>query len=171
MLVFAGLISTRDLQADGGTMLFRENAGPFVVTAFCDPVPVRVGSADLSVMVQKASDQSNVLDATVSLRLRRSDNGSILEVVAPATHAKATNKLLYAAHVTLSSPGNWHLAADIKQGGETASAVGELNVLPKEPEAENYWAFFLMVPALIVAFMLNRWLRKKWGISRHRARP
>ncbi len=40
--------------ADGGTMLFRKRADPFLVTAFSEPVPVRVGAADLSVMVQNA---------------------------------------------------------------------------------------------------------------------
>ncbi len=91
--------------ADGGTLLFRKPAGPFVLTAFSSPAPLRVGRADLSIMVQKENDQSTVLDAVVSVRLKRSVGGTIVEIVAPATHARATNKLLYAANVTLPSAG------------------------------------------------------------------
>jgi len=152
-------------------MLFRQDAGPFIVTAFSDPAPVRVGSADLSVMLQKASDQSTILDATVSFRLRKSQTGTITEVVAPATHARATNKLLYAAHITLPSSGHWQLLVDIKQGGVTVAASSDLYVLPEEPPAENYWLVFAMVPLLILAFVINRWLRRKWGVRSPRARP
>ncbi len=156
--------------ADGGTMLFRKRADPFVVTAFGEPVPVRVGATDLSVMVQNADDRTSVLDATVNIRAKKSSTGSVVEIMAPATHARATNKLLYAAHVTLPSAGEWQLIVDIKRGSAAASASTDLNVLAQEAPAETYWPYFAIVPLLALAFALNRWLRRKWQRS-PQARP
>jgi hypothetical protein len=157
--------------ADGSIMLFRKRADPFVVTAFSEPVPARVGLTDLSVMLQNASDDKTVLDAAVILRLKKSSAGTITEVVAPATHVKATNKLLYAAHVTLPSAGEWQLSVDIKQGNTTASVSGAISVLPQEAPAVTYWPYFVMVPLFVLLFILNRWLRSKWGIRRPPSRP
>jgi hypothetical protein len=157
--------------ADGSVMLFRKRADPFIVTAFCEPVPPRVGLVDLSVMLQKASDQSTVLDAAVMLRLKKSSMGTITEVVAPATHARATNKLLYAAHVTLPSAGKWQVSVEIKQDNGTASVPGEISVLPQEAPAATYWPYFVMVPLFVLLFILNRWLRRKWGVRNPQARP
>src|SRR5579884_1996756 len=63
-LVFCAL-----LFADGGTLIFTRQAGPFLVTLFGAPEPVRAGPADLSVLVQRASDRTPVLDAQVRLKL------------------------------------------------------------------------------------------------------
>ena len=152
-------------------MLFRKRTDPFIVTAFGEPVPPRVGLVDLSVMLQNANDRSTVLDAAVILRLKTSLAGTITEVVAPATHARATNKLLYAAHITLPSPGKWQLSVEIKQGNATASVSGEMSVLPREAPATTYWPYFAMVPLFVLLFILNRWLRRKWGVRNPQARP
>ncbi len=151
-------------------MLFRKRADPFLVTAFGEPVPLRVGTADLSVMVQNAENRSTVLDANVSFRLKKSSTGSVVEIIASATHARATNKLLYAAHVTLPSAGEWQLSVDVKNGAAAASALSELNVFAQEAPAETYWPYFVIVPLLAVLFVLNRWLRRKWRRS-PQARP
>lgn len=151
-------------------MLFRKRADPFLVTAFSEPVPVRVGAADLSVMVQNVNDRSTVLDASVSVRLKKSSAGRVVEIIAPATHGRATNKLLYAAHVTLPSAGQWQLSVDIKKAPAAAAASSELNVLAQEAPAETYWPYFAMVPLLIALFVFNRWLRRKWRTS-PQARP
>jgi hypothetical protein len=157
--------------ADGGVMLFRKRADPFIVTAFSEPAPPRVGLVDLSVMLQKANDQTTVLDASVMVRLKKSSAGTITEVVAPATHARATNKLLYAAQVTLASPGEWQLTVDIKQGNATASVSSQMSVLPEQAPTVTYWPYFAMVPVLVLFFILNRWLRRKWGVRHPQVRP
>lgn len=164
------MLSATLIYADGGTMLFRKRADPFLVTAFSEPVPVRVGAADLSVMVQNAEDRATVLDASVNVRLKKSSAGSVVEIIAPATHARATNKLLYAAHVTLPSAGQWQLSVDIKKGLAAASVSSEVNVFAQEAPAETYWPYFVIVPLLAVLFVGNRWLRRKWRRS-PQARP
>jgi hypothetical protein len=167
LAVFAAAI----VFADGSVMLFRKRADPFIVTAFGEPVPARVGLVDLSVMLQRANDHGTVLDASVMLRLKKSSTGTITEVVAPATHARATNKLLYAAHVTLPSAGKWQVSVEVKQGNATASVSGAMSVLPQEAPATTYWPYFVMVPLFVLLFILNRWLRRKWGVRNPQARP
>lgn len=152
-------------------MLFRKQADGFIVTAFGEPAPLRVGTADVSVMLQSASDQNTVLGATVNLHLKKSSPGSVLEVLAPASHAHATNKLLYAARVTLPSAGEWQLSVDVKEGNGAASAAGEINVLPPAPAAATYWSYIAIVPIFVLLFVLNRWLRRRWGIRSPQARP
>lgn len=152
-------------------MLFRKRADPFIVTAFGEPVPLRAGIADLSVMVQKEADRSPVLDAAVSVRLKKSSAANITEIVAPATHSRATNKLLYAAHITLPSAGEWELSVDVKQQAASAVASGEIAVAPQQAPETAYWPYFAIVPLFVVLFILNRWLRSKWRVRNPPARP
>lgn len=149
------------LLADGGTMQFRKPAGPFIVTVFSEPVPVRAGVADLSVMVENASDQSTVLDAVTKLHLSKTESGRILELVAPATHATATNKLLYAVAISLPSAGRWRLTVDVKTKIQAASVSGEINVLPPEPPLVARWPLFALVPVMLLFFVLNQWLKAR----------
>lgn len=156
---------------DGGSVLFRKQAGPFMVTAFAEKLPVRAGAADLSVLVQRVSDESNVLDAQVNVRLRQSAGGKIEEVMAPASHSRATNKLLYAAHITIPSAGLWTLSVYVSGKNGSGTASGDLNASPPQSPAEANWPYFVLVPVMIVLFILNRWLRKKWRAKNPPARP
>ena len=165
-----GLLITCPLRADGGKLILRQQAGPLTITVFCSPGTVRVGAVDLSVMVQRTQDQSSVTDADVKLRLTHSTSSGISEVFAPATHAKATNKLLYAAQVNLPSAGTWKLAADAQSKAGSAEIAGQLVVLPPASPLQAYWPFFAVVPLLIILFIINQRLRKKRRLIHPRAR-
>ncbi|MBV8550271.1 MAG: hypothetical protein JOY54_03145 [Acidobacteriaceae bacterium] len=173
VLAAAALIAaTGTALADGGSLIVRKQTGSLVVSVFSGESPVRIGTSDLSVMVQKASDQSAVMDATVMLRLTtRTPAGDVTEVVAPATHAKATNKTLYAANVTLPFPGLWRLSAEVTSGAETAGVTADLNVLPQAPPVETYWPYFSVIPFAILLFLFNRWLRGRRELAGPRAQP
>lgn len=157
--------------ADGGAILLRKQAGPFTVTVFGEPAPLRVGQADLSVMLQNTADTNTVLDAVVDLRLKRSETGRIVEIAAPATHKHATNKLLYSARVTLPSPGTWRLSVEVTRKGSPVSVDGGVNVLPEEPSRAAYWPYFALIPFVTLMFAMNQWLKRKRRISRPSARP
>ncbi len=146
--------------ADGGTVQLQKAVGPFLVTVFSEPVPVRVGRADLSVLCQRLSDKSPVLDANVLFHLRRPGGGEIVTYTLPAKHSVASNKLLYAASVDLPSPGFWQLGVDIEREHVLVSTYGNLKVLDKEPPLVTYWPYFLMLPLLVILFSVNRWLRR-----------
>ncbi len=112
-------------------------------------------------MVQKASDNSSIQNASVTVHLRRSTTDNVVEVVAPATHAKATNKLLYAAELTIPSPGQWQVNVEIDAPGTAASATGQIEVLPPQAPAVSYWGYFALIPFVILLFVFNRWLRRR----------
>ncbi len=57
------------LFADGGAVLSRQESGPFVITLFAAPVPLRSGPIDLTVLVQTRDTLEPVVAAEVSIRL------------------------------------------------------------------------------------------------------
>lgn len=172
LLLLAVLAFGPLLRADGGGIVLQKRSGPFILTLFSDPSPVRVGRVDLSVMCQKADDNSPVLDATVLLHLRRPGNSNeIVEFTLPAKHENASNKLLYAAAVNLPSPGTWRVIVDVKRKETEASLMGSLPVLAKQVAIVAYWPFFIIVPLAALLFAINRRLRRGRELRHPRARP
>jgi len=147
--------------ADGGKLQFQRKAGAFNISFFSAESPVRVGKADLSVMVQSSADQSPVLDAAVHVRLVRRDPDSIFSLSAPASHEKATNKLLYAATVDLKSPGQYRVEVSVQTKKESALVTGDLAVAPPEPPLLAHWPYFVALPVVALLFVLNQRLKQK----------
>lgn len=165
------LLAAGILLADGGTVQFHKQAGPFDITLFSSPVPLRAGRVDLSLMVQNLTDHSHIHNANVTVHLRKSTAENVVEIMAPATHAKAANKLLYAAEMTIPSPGEWRVNVEIDAAGATATATGEIEVLPPQAPAVTYWGYFALIPFAILLFLFNRWLRRRRQSLYPRVRP
>jgi hypothetical protein len=158
------------VMADGGTAILQKQAGPFVITLFADPTPVRVGRVDLSILCQNSGDKSTVMDAKVFLHLRKPGGSEIIEFTLPATHALANNKMLYAANLNLPTAGKWRVKVDVTHGKDEASITGDLQVLESEPALVTYWPFFVLVPLIALLFAINRRLRRGREVSHPRAR-
>jgi hypothetical protein len=156
------------LVADGGIVQFRTQAGPFFVTVFSAPVPLRVGVADLSVMVQRVNERSEELDCNVMLHLSKPGERDIRVA---ATRAQATNKMLYAAHPVLRRAGKWNLSLEIKARGDAAWVNGAIAVLPQLPPLIAYWPYFAVLPAAVALFALNQWLKRRQKVMNPRVRP
>ena len=167
-LVTGLCLAVQVLFADGGTVQFQKQGGPFFVTVFSTPVPLRVGASDLSVMVQTAEDRSEVLDCDVTLHLAKAGER---DIEARATRAQATNKLLYAAPIVFPSAGSWHLIVEIKKGRATVRVNGEVAVLPELPPLVAHWPYFAVLPGAVVLFGLNQWLKVRRKIRNPRALP
>lgn len=149
----AMLLAAAVALADGGLVRVSDTAGRFVVTLFTAPTPLRVGAADVSVMVQAAADRSVVLDAEVEIVARSGDT----ELRAAATRQAATNKMLYAAVVTFPAPGPWTLEARVYRGASVAVSCA-VSVEPPRAAVIAYWPYFA-APALVIAlFALHQWL-------------
>lgn len=166
-----GVLFAASAFGDGSVVLLRQTVQPFDITVFAEHAPLSVGQSNLSVMVQRAADHSNVPDAHVTLRFQREEAGKVLEVVAPATHAKASNKLLYGAMVTLSDEGTWKFTADVEAQGANVTVPAQFNVGPAEPAAKQKWPLFVFIPVAIVLFILNRRLKRRWRPTHPPARP
>jgi ABC-type uncharacterized transport system involved in gliding motility auxiliary subunit len=154
-LIAAGLF------ADGGSMLFREQGGPYEITLFGTPSPLRVGRDDLSVLVQRADNKQPVMNANIKLHLYKKTGDNISEVFAPARHDAATNKMLYAAMLTIPVSGTWRAEIEVIAGNISGDVIGQITVREKQPPLIGYWPYLLLVPLAIILFALNRWLRRR----------
>ena len=169
-LLALALLARVWLLADGGTLILQKQAGPLTISIFSSPEPLRTGPGDLSVMVQRSADKSSILDADVKLHLTQANPNGIMEVFSPATHANATNKLLYASRVNIPAQGVWKLTATIGSKLGSAEVAGEITVLPPQPPMLKYWPYFALVPVIIVLFAINQSLKRKRKSSNQRAR-
>jgi hypothetical protein len=78
------------------------------VTVFTSPTPLRTGVVDISVLLQDSATGQPVLQVPVEVIAHRvGESGQ--EVMAEATNAAATNKLLLAAPMELREPGRWEV--------------------------------------------------------------
>ena len=154
------VLSAALLLADGGSVLLRQQSGPFLITVFGAP---QVGTTDISVLLQTANDQNPLLNARVELRIGDSP--------VRATHEHATNKLLYAAPVNLTRPGKQRLQINVEWNGNAAQFEGDLDVARAAPSWIAYWPYFALVPVAILFFVLNQWLKNKRRVSRRQAPP
>ena len=87
-------------------------SGPYVVTVFTTPTPLRAGRADVSVLVQDEETGRIVDEVEVSVRLAAVGGGEAAASYA-ATRRRATNKLLKAAAVDFPAPGSWTVVAGV----------------------------------------------------------
>jgi hypothetical protein len=156
LLLCAGI-----LFADGGAIQFQGPAGPFDVTVFGAPTPLRIGTADLSVLVKKTAGGTPILDADVTLHLVKTVDGKIIEVTARPTHEKASNKLLYAANMRIPSNGSWRVDVVVKQGSTSAQISGRMFVLPPQPPLMKYWGYFVLVPLVGLLFAISQRLKRQ----------
>ncbi len=149
------------VQANGGKLqVGNRQAGPFELTVFTDPTPIRVGTVDVSVAVQRAGTSDFVPDARVTVGTQP------LGLAAPggtfaATHERATNKLFYAADVILPAAGRWLIAVQV------ASELGEGSV---SFEVEATEPSLLDDPLVVMLFAAPPLLLILWWVARTRRR-
>jgi hypothetical protein len=142
---------SRAALADGGTVQLRQESGPFVITVFTAPAPLRAGPVDASVMIQTRDGLQPVLDAEVSFKF------SGLETMR-ASHDQAQNKVLYAAPVTLPNRGKCNYTVEIQRGNTLASVSGMLEVGESPTPLASAWRYLTLPPILIALFALREWL-------------
>jgi hypothetical protein len=152
-------------RGDGGVVRLRQPSGPFLISVFTPPDPLRAGPLDFSVLVQDRSSGETILDAAVYLDIRQLDGNSPL-LLARATHEQATNKLFHAAVVKIPEAGRWSLRVDVRRGPDEATGATELQVAPPTPRLAAIWPYLLLPPFAIAVFALHQALRQK---ALHRA--
>ena len=143
--------------ADGGLVRVSQVAGPFTVSVFTSPTPLRVGPVDISVLVQDAANGDVLDDATVTITLRARDDAST-PLSAAATRAQATNKLLYAALVPLPAAGAWEIEVAVAWRGASAALSFAVDADPPLPPWRAYWPYLTLPLAGIAVYALHQWL-------------
>ena len=144
--------------ADGGALQFTRSAGPFIITVFTTPSPLRAGPVDISLMIQSSENQQPVLDCVANVQLRKEGSRSI---GSEATHQFSQNKLFYAAPLNVPESGVWELEVAIWHGDTSANVSGPITVAPPNPVLLGYWRSLAVPPVFISLFALNQWLKRR----------
>ena len=118
-LVLAVALAAGTALANGGTVRIAEApVGPWRVTVYSSPTPLRTGEIDISTLVQD-SDGGTV---DVPITVTATPVGFAADpVLQPATRRQATNKLFKAAKFDIGVPGRWDFRIHV---GSAAAAAG-----------------------------------------------
>ena len=144
-------------RGDGGLLRLTESAGPFDISVFTAPTPLRVGAADVSVMVLERAGRAPVLDADVQVTLHRRE----LERASIATHDAATNKLLYAAWLDVPEPGKWSLDVRVQSPAGTGVVSCGLDVAAPLSPLEAFWPYIVFPAVAIGLFAVHQRLKRQ----------
>ncbi|MCE9546521.1 MAG: hypothetical protein K8T25_13525 [Planctomycetia bacterium] len=148
--------------ADGGTVRCIEQAGTYWVTVFTDPTPLRVGPAEVSVLVQDAADGSLIDDCRVEVTLTNID----VPTIAVRASAVQANKLVRAAAIELPTAGRWR--ADVAITGRRGSA--KISVPLDAAAAPPKWRdmlFWILAPTVPIGLFA---LREALAVSKRSGR-
>jgi hypothetical protein len=138
------LFACRSVQAHGGgtPQLINAEAGPYWVSVWTDPDPIRVGEFHVTVAVSEAPKPGSssreagdlALDATVLVRAEPAgQDGETL--VAAATRDNAVNKLFYEADLTLPAEGQWRV--DVQVNGTAGAGNAGFDIEASSPSTFN----------------------------------
>ena len=138
LLAVAG--ATQPVQAHGGgtPQLVNAEAGPYWVSVWTQPDPLRAGDMHVSVAVSEAprpgapegSAGDLVLDARVHVQVQPM-RGSGPTLTAEATHEDAVNKLFYEADLDLPGDGYWEVVISVEGPLGAGSASFDVEALPQ----------------------------------------
>lgn len=152
-LVFGSLLLAGIARGDGGVLRLSQASGPFVISVFSAPEPLRTGRAEVSVLVQERG--TVVLDAAVELRLRDPDG---TERTLATSRGAADNQLLQSAFVELRTPGRWGLAVTVRRAGTSATVSCDLDVVPATAGLRAHWVPLALPVLCILFFVWREWL-------------
>ena len=142
--------------ADGGQVQSVQQQGHYQMTVFTSPVPLRAGFVDISVALQDSNTGDIVRDSQIEIRLCPPLQ-SVATIHAVATRESATNKLLKAAILELSSAGIWKVAvsAETKDMNAPIETKFSMEVAPPSPAWISVWPWFAWPAIPILLFWIH----------------
>ena len=146
--------------ADGGTVRLSERQGPYQITVFTSPTPLRAGPIDISVLVQDAESGEPASDAVVIVRVASADRPQEV-LTQPATTAAATNKLFRSVLCELPSVGRWLATIAITGPTGCAEARFEFKAAERLPPWLTLWPWFLWPIIAIGLFGVHQVLARR----------
>lgn len=163
-LLVISLAFAAGTRANGGqARIAAEPIGPYEVTVFTSPEPLRAGELDVSVLLQRRGSPEIVEGARIEVVVTTAGGATVGRF--PATHEQATNKLYYAAKFPLEQPGLYRITVQI-DGPEGGGTVGfEATV---EPAAGSAWwrSWWLWGMLALLQLPVIWWLFSERGVSR-----
>jgi hypothetical protein len=155
--------STRVLAHGIGTpQQINAPSGPYLVSIWTDPEPLRVNQAHVTVAVMEPETQAPIVNGgqvTVQLQFVVDELISFARVALPDN---ATNKLFYVATFEgLPHPGQWRMTASVMgPDGPGEDVSFEVAVLP--PASFNWQRLGLIGLSLVIAgWIMHSWRQQK----------
>ncbi len=149
-------------RADGGSLQISELRKDRTISVFTSPTPLRVGAADVSILVKHADAGDSAADSKFVVRawpLSKRQN----VISARATHEAATNKLMQAAQLTFNEAGWWHIEVTGPEVGAKHPLGFDVEVLKAFPRwlELSPWILWPLVPiGLYMAYRLRTGKRR-----------
>ena len=169
--------------ANGGTLrVSREPAGPFALSVYTAPTPLRVGLADVSVAVEVAATGDTEPNARVIIFAEPIGRDGP-RIASDASHERATDPSFYAADLSLASAGRWRIEVVVLNAVSEGTVEFEVDVepavvatptVPSLPDAPvgilpvAAWGqaiFLVVLAALLIATVARRFVMRR-GVSR-----
>jgi hypothetical protein len=155
-LLLAALWPSSALADGGQEQVASVRAGEYTLRIFTPPDPITTGTADVSVLVQRAGSSELVSNARVTVTAEPSGHEGETRTF-PATHDNATDKRYYAANVRLPSDGDWRLTVRVEGPlgpAETSFQIHVARVGAVTP-ALLVWAALVLVALALVGQRLR----------------
>jgi hypothetical protein len=147
------ILTATPLLANGGTVrVSRAAVGPYLVSVYTSPTPLRTGEVDVSILVQDA-DRETVMFVPVWVRALPLGFDAA-PVRHEATRAQATNRLFQAAKFPIREPGEWELRVEVggEEGGEVTFQVALTD--PTILDRPYLLAAMVLLPLLLLGWLL-----------------
>ena len=144
--------------ADVGLLRLQESAGPFSISVFTEPTPLRKNEGIVHVFVSDRQTGQPLQDVAVEALLR-SDDAQGGELIRPLQ--RRPRGLRASADLAVPHPGRWNVRI-AASGNRGTGAVGlVLDVLPAQPWWISLGPALAIPPVGIALFALHRRLRRR----------
>lgn len=157
LVALAAVAVPTAMLANGGTVrISRQPAGPFLVSVYTEPTPLRTGTIDVSVLLQDTASEATVLDAQVTVNAEPVEHDGVGGTF-PATREQATNKLFQAAKFRIQGPGLWRFSVTATNSAGAGTVAFEAEVPdPGLLDRPFLVVLLLALPLGLVAWLLTR---------------
>ncbi len=150
MRVLAILLAPWLLCADGGALLFRQQAGDRILSVFTAPAELTAGPAEITVLVQGENGRP-IIGEPVEVALI-DDGGTV--VSKNAVWGGAGNSALAATRLLAPHAGDWTLC--VRNGARLVSKKVKVRDAPGR--FLSHWRAWGFVPVLLGLFLWRQWL-------------
>lgn len=170
LLLLAVLLGPGLLLANGGTLrVANAEVGPYWVSIFTDPTPVRADTLDVSILITEIEGLDVVPGLDVTVRADPVGHDGTAQALT-ATREAADDPRYYAAKFSLGTTGTWRLTVDVR--GDTGGGDVAFEVDARETRLLDRPLVLIFV-SLLPLFLAAWWFLRPTsdGGKRQRASP
>jgi hypothetical protein len=154
LLLAASFTLTVPAWANGGIVrISNAPVGPWFVTVYSSPTPLRTGEVDISVLVQDSAN--DIVDVPIVVEATALD--TVAHARSAADRRQATNKLFKAAKFDIDVPGRWAFRIRIGAAAEGQGPGGEISFEAAVARSTIMDRPFLLAALVLLPLMVAGW--------------